>query len=100
MSGSVGAQWEDPRWRLDNLYWITDATGQRVRFRMNAAQAELFDNRHTLNVVLKARQLGFTTLIQLVMLDACVFLPDVRAGTIAHTLGAAEAIFRDKVKFP
>ena len=100
MPGSGGAQWEDPRWRLDNLYWITDATGQRVRFRMNAAQAELFDNRHTLNVVLKARQLGFTTLIQLVMLDACMFTPSVRAGTVAHTLGAAEAIFRDKVKFP
>ncbi len=100
MQGSGDTRWEDPRWRLDNLYRITDAEGRRVPFRMNAAQAELFDERHTLNVVLKARQLGFTTLIQLLMLDACLFTPDVRAGTIAHTLGAAEAIFRDKVKFP
>lgn len=34
------------------------------------------------------------------MLDTCLFKPDVRAGTIAHTLTAAEAIFREKVKFP
>ena len=93
-------RWDDARWRLDNLYWITDEAGRRVRFKMNGAQAALFEGQHTLNVILKARQLGFTTLIQLLMLDTCLFKPDVRAGTIAHTLMAAEAIFRDKVKFP
>ena len=98
--GGTRAQWNDPRWRLNNLYWITDERGRRVRFEMNGAQAALFDGRHSLNVILKARQLGFTTLIQLLMLDVCLFNRDVRAGTIAHTLSAAEAIFRDKVKFP
>ena len=52
-----------------------------------------------LNVILKARQLGFTTFIQLFMLDACLFNPNIRAGTIAHTLDDARVIFRDKVKF-
>ena len=33
----------DRRWRLDNLYWIRDAYGRRVKFRMNWAQAALFD---------------------------------------------------------
>jgi hypothetical protein len=92
--------WADRRWRLDNLYFITDRHGHRIPFRMNSAQLALLDGVHTQNVILKARQRGFTTFIQLVMLDACVFNSHVRGGTIAHTLPDAEVIFRDKIKFP
>jgi hypothetical protein len=90
----------DWRWRLNNLYFITDKAGRRVRFEMNWAQQALYDEMHYLNVILKARQLGFSTFIQIFMLDACVFNSNVRAGVIAHTLPDAQAIFRDKVKFP
>lgn len=90
----------DWRWRLDNLYFITDKEGRETQFRMNWAQEALFEEMHYQNVILKARQLGFTTFLQLFMLDACVFNTNVRAGTIAHTLGDAQVIFRDKVKFP
>lgn len=93
-------QFSDWRWRLNNLYFITDKDGKRVRFEMNWAQARLFEDMHYMNVILKARQLGFTTFIQLFMLDACLFNSNIRAGTIAHTLLDAQAIFRDKVKYP
>jgi hypothetical protein len=93
-------QFSDWRWRLGNLYWIIDKDGKRQRFEMNWAQEALFDQMHYMNVILKARQLGFTTFIQIFMLDATVFNSDIRAGTIAHTLGDAQTIFRDKVKFP
>lgn len=93
-------RFSDWRWRLNNLYWITDEAGQRVRFEMNWAQEALYDEMHYSNVVLKARQLGFTTFIQIFMLDACLFNSNIRAGTIAHTLDDAEVIFRDKVKYP
>jgi hypothetical protein len=90
----------DQRWRLNNLYWITDKEGKRVRFEMNWAQEELLNDWHFLNIILKARQLGFTTFIQILMLDATVFFPNTRCGVIAHTLPDAEAIFRDKIKYP
>jgi len=90
----------DWRWRLNNLYFITDKAGKRVQFKMNWAQESLFNGMHYLNVILKARQLGFTTFIQLFMLDVCLFNSNVRAGTIAHTLDDAKIIFRDKVKYP
>lgn len=93
-------QFSDWRWRLNNLYWITDKEGKRVLFGLNWAQEALFDSMHYMNVILKARQLGFTTFIQIFMLDAAVFNSDIRAGTIAHTLLDAQTIFRDKVKFP
>src|ERR1700760_3419020 len=104
MAGHVPAavvdHFSDQGWRLDNLYWITDKSGTRVPFRLNWAQAGLLEDQHYLNIVLKARQLGFTTFIQLYILDSCVFYRDTRAGVIAHTLDDAKAIFRDKVKFP
>ncbi|GGL48373.1 terminase [Caulobacter rhizosphaerae] len=87
-------------WRLNNLYWITDKDGVRVLFKMNWAQEQLLQELHFLNIILKARQLGFTTFIQIYMLDMAVFYPDTRCGVIAQTRPDAEAIFRDKIKFP
>jgi hypothetical protein len=99
-STSTTDQFTHPLWRLNNLYFITDREGRHVKFTMNSAQRTLYDGMHSRNVILKARQRGFTTFIQLFMLDACVFNSDIRAGTIAHTLPDAQVIFRDKVKFP
>ena len=81
----------DPMWRLNNLYWITDKEGQRTQFKLNWAQEALLNELHEFNLILKARQLGFTTLIQLVMLDACLFNRNMRAGTIAHRLDDARS---------
>jgi hypothetical protein len=54
---------------------------------------------HFFNVVLKARQLGFTTYILIYFLDACLFTPNHAAGVIAHTRTDAEDLFKNKVKF-
>lgn len=91
---------KDPVWRLSNLYHILDKSGKRMVFKPNAAQADFIANMHSRNVILKARQLGFTTLCCLLYLDDCLFNPDVRAAVIAHKLDDAKVIFRDKIKFP
>ena len=93
-------QFSDQLWRLNNLYWITDKDGKRTKFELNWAQSDLMGSLHYLNLILKARQLGFTTFIQLYMLDCCVFYPDTKAGVIAHTRDDAEVIFQDKIKYP
>jgi len=49
----------DQFWRLNNLYWIQNKHGQRVLFRMNPAQKNLYEECDYLNVILKARQRGF-----------------------------------------
>lgn len=94
------AQFLDPRWRLSNLYTITDESGNKIPFRPNDAQLAFLDEIHTRNIILKARQLGFTTFCCLIYLDAGIFRPNTRAGVIAHKLDDAKVIFRDKVKFP
>jgi hypothetical protein len=93
-------QFSDYRWRLTNLYYITGKAGKRVKFEPNWAQEAFLSEMWAMNVILKARQLGFTTLIQLFMLDQIVFNSNKRAGTIAHNLKDAGGIFRDKIKFP
>ena len=89
----------DLRWRLNNLYYIQDETGARVKFQMNWAQEELFKDLWYNNLILKARQLGFSTFIQVFFLDTCLFNSGMSAGTIAHTRVAAEDIFNKKIKY-
>jgi hypothetical protein len=93
-------QLSNPRWRLNNLYWITDKSGKKIQFQPNWAQENLLNELHYCNLILKARQLGFSTFIQVWMLDQCLFNSNVRAGTIAHRLDDAKTLFRDKVQFP
>lgn len=88
------------RWRLRNLYYIINERGEKVKFTPNASQELFLDEMHNLNVILKARQIGYSTIIQLLMLDACVFNSNVNAGVIAQSLPDAEEIFRSKIKFP
>jgi hypothetical protein len=89
----------DRHWRLNNLYKITDKSGKEVTFKMNWAQQNLYDNLHYFDLILKARQLGFTTFIMIYFLDACLFNSNHKAGVIAHTLDDAKSLFRNKVKF-
>lgn len=89
----------DWRWRLSNLYWIVDEDGNRIKFTPNPEQLDLIDNLHDRNLVLKARQLGFTTLIDILALDQAVFNKNFAAAIIAHGLDPAHKIFRNKVKF-
>jgi hypothetical protein len=86
-------------WRLRNLYWITDKDGKKVRFVPNDAQLHLLNNLWYLNVILKARQRGFTTLVCILWLDTILFNSNTRCGIIADTLPNAQVIFRDKIKF-
>jgi len=93
----------DPMWRLSNLYKITtkgdDGEALIVQFRPNRAQRRFISRLHHRNIILKARQLGFTTLIAIVWLDHALFNANARCGIIAQDREAAETIFRDKVKF-
>jgi hypothetical protein len=52
------------------------------------------------NVILKARQRGYTTFIDIYALDCCLFNKDFSAGIITHNLEDSKKIFRTKVKFP
>ena len=93
-------QWKDWRWRVSNLYSIVDDEGRKIPFRPNVEQLRFMDDIWPLNLILKARQLGFTTLIDIIGLDQAVFNDNQTCGVIAHNLDDARKIFKNKVKFP
>lgn len=88
----------DTIWRLRNLYTIVTDDTQELPFIPNAEQELLLAGLHHSNLVLKARQLGFTTLICVMALDQCLFNRNYTASIIAHSLPDAGKIFRNKVR--
>jgi hypothetical protein len=90
----------DKMWRLHNLYYIIDESGRRVLFRPREAQLEFLLERHGFDIILKARQLGFSTAVQIDMLDDCLFGLNKNAAIIAQSMNDAEEIFSTKLKFP
>ena len=87
-------------WRLSNLYYITDKDGRKVKFEPNVSQLDYIQNATRADIILKARQLGFTTLMCLIGLDEALFFNHHNVGIIAHTLTDANQIFESKVRFP
>lgn len=96
--------WE---WRIfsGQLYKImvkeeSDGSGGFVvPFIPNENQRNFLKELHYRNIILKARQLGFTTLIAILWLDHALFNADQLCCIIAHTKEDAKKIFRTKVKF-
>lgn len=101
-----GDDLKDPMWRIcsGKLYKII-IKGELpeddlvVEFKPNRAQRRFLGRLHHRNIILKARQLGFTTLIAIAWLDHALWVPNSRCGIVAQDRESAEVIFRDKVKF-
>ncbi|MBF7694035.1 terminase [Acinetobacter pollinis] len=85
-------------WRLNHLYKIEDKTGKCITFKMTPEQIEYFDNMHDRNIILKARQLGFTTEMCIMQLDLALFHRK-HCALIAHSLPDAERLFRNKTQY-
>lgn len=90
----------DQAWRLNNLYKITDKSGQLITFQMNAEQQRMFNDMHYLNLVLKCRQFGGTTFIDLFSLDRGIWNPNQEFVLSAHKLEDGKKIFQTKILDP
>lgn len=90
------------RWRRLTsgiLYHIKDKNGKKTPFVPNKVQLNLLKNLRYRNIILKARQLGFTTIIDIILLDCCLWEKNKNIWIIAQDLDNAESLFQDKIKF-
>lgn len=92
----------DPFWRLESgcLYKITIKAGEGdtlVPFVPNRPQRRFLRRLWHRNCILKARQLGFTTLVSIMWLDHALFNRDQLCVQVAQTREDAESIFKGKV---
>jgi hypothetical protein len=88
----------DPLWRIRNVYTIVDRNAEVIPFDLNVAQDDFLGKLHTRNIILKARQRGFSTLIQIAGLDQALWNDNYSVGIIADTLDNA-AVFLKRIEF-
>mgnify|MGYP001565777005 CR=1 FL=1 len=87
----------DKDWRISHLYKIKDKNKNLIRFQRNWAQIEFNKKKHTRNIILKSRQLGFTTEEVIDTLDDVLFIRNFDSLFIAQDLDTAKDIFDNKV---
>ena len=79
----------DKTWRLNHLYFIKDKNKKLIQFKPNKAQRHFRANIHTRNIILKSRQLGFTTFESIDMFDDVLFSRNCDGLLIAQDLDTA-----------
>jgi hypothetical protein len=94
---------QDPVWRLCNLYEVKDArTGRMVPFVPTAEQREIIEAVHVRGerniLILKARQLGMSTVICLILADEAIWSEGYQGSIVDQTQGDATLKLRHKVK--
>lgn len=80
------------------FYKIKDKNGQIIDFIPNQFQLYYLRNKHNRNILLKARQIWFSTMIQLDYLDDALFTPNMTVGIIAQDKDTAKMIRKDKIE--
>ena len=89
--------------RINNLYRCEDkATKKKVWFRLNQEQLKYYKEQTKRDLILKPRQVGFTTLAIVISLDNCLFEDGSNEGLMAHKQVKAGELFqrvRDMLKW-
>ena len=82
------------KWRLNNLYRIIDKDSNSIPFRLYPVQENLLNEMHNRNLILKARQLGFSTFAVLYLVDCVLFTENLAGGIVSYSLEHAQHIFK------
>ena len=86
-------------WRIRNIYKVKNEQKEVVTFVPNDVQDQFLDDMWYRNVVPKARQRGFTTLMQILMLDYIMFEDNYACCLISENLDLAKRTLKNKLKF-
>lgn len=91
-------QYSDRNWRINHLYFVADEDGNKVRYSRRPAQIMYAENQWALDIIVKSRQLGFSTEIAIEITDLCVFTKNQAAGIIDFKLEDAKKKLQ-KIKY-
>lgn len=89
----------DKQWRMSHMYKIKGKNNDTLVFKRNEAQEDFEKNRHVRNIILKSRQLGFTTDEVVDGLDDTLTQKNFNMLMISYDHDSAVDIFDEKVKF-
>jgi len=83
---------------IPKYFQIVDKTQQTVDFTLNKTQTDFVENMGEKNLILKARQLGFSSVILAILTLRFLFKENQRCVVVAHETGATQKLL-DRVKF-
>jgi len=83
----------DPRRWIEQNLWLRSKDQRMVPFRLWPAQAHWYARRSRWDIILKARQLGFTSVIDGCFFADAVLRPNTTSVIVAHDLDSSEKIF-------
>jgi len=89
----------DKIWRLQNLYLIRNKQGEMVQFKLNRAQLDFHTRKHNRNIILKSRQLGFSTYEAIDALDDALFVQGTDALMRSYDETSQKDLFDTKIVF-
>lgn len=92
------SQLKDKNWRMSHLYKIIDEKGELVTFNPNPVQQDFIKNRHTRNIILKSRRLGFTTYSAIDMMDNTLFNKNWNSLFLSYDDASSKKVFDEIIK--
>lgn len=84
---------KDPFWRINHLYKIKTKDQRLITFKQNLAQSAYYSSKTNRDIILKARQLGFTTEKLIEQLDYTIFNKNTNSAIIAHQRDKVTILF-------
>lgn len=78
---------------LENFVKITNAKNELIPFKINAVQRDFLRNKGKYNIILKSRQLGFSTLSLGIMLYNAYQRPNTTYLVVAHNRSSLRELF-------
>ena len=82
---------------IEGSFYIVDKESKDVPFKLNKAQEKFLEEMTGRDIILKARQLGFSTLVLAVFTYDFLFTKNSTSMSISYETGAAQKLL-DKVK--
>ena len=84
----------DPRAWIEENLWLRSKQRAVVPFRLNSAQLDYYLRRTYCDIILKARQLGFTTLTCGLFFADTLLNPNTISVIVAHDADSSQRIFQ------
>lgn len=89
---------EDPKQIIESFFWVADKNGDRVPFIFNDLQNEFYYGRSKRDDILKAGQIGFSTMILAILTVKFILVPGSWSVSLSYESEATARLF-NKVDF-
>ena len=83
---------------IEQTFQIVNKQGEKVPFILNPVQLAYDEGRTNRDIIVKARQQGFSSFIEALIVLACLTTENIRAVLIAHDRESTEKLF-DRARF-